>query len=103
MPSYVMHSPVAPVRRCSLPDQQTFFTTLGELGTYVVGQRIRPPAIIIVGEVAQPRNVPNWFTSRPLFGQTVLVTRPEHQADDLSARLRDLGANVLRQPAIEIS
>src|SRR6185369_4069735 len=53
-------------------------------------------------DVAQKRDVANWFTTRPLFGRTVLVTRPEHQSDDLAARLRNLGANVLRQPAIEI-
>ena len=48
--------------------------------------------------------MPNWFTSRPLFGKTVLVTRPE---DSISCacqhQLRDLGANVLCQPAIEIA
>ena len=63
---------------------------------------LRPPAVVIVGDVAQKRDVANWFTTRPLFGRTVLVTRPEHQSDDLAARLRNLGANVLRQPAIEI-
>jgi uroporphyrinogen III methyltransferase/synthase len=63
---------------------------------------LRPPAVVIVGEVAQSRDAANWFTTRPLFGRTFLVTRPEHQADDLAAKLRGLGANVLFQPAIEI-
>jgi uroporphyrinogen III methyltransferase/synthase len=94
--------PVAIVRRCSLPDQQTFFTTLGELCETVRAKKLRPPAVMIVGEVAHARDFSNWFTSRPLFGRTVLVTRPPHQADDLAARLQDLGASVLRQPAIEI-
>ena len=58
---------------------------------------------MIVGDVARERDAANWFTSRPLFGRTVLVTRPEHQADDLASKLRDLGANVLCQPAIEIA
>jgi uroporphyrinogen III methyltransferase/synthase len=95
-------TPAAIVRRCSLPDQQTFFTTLGELGETVRTEKLRPPAVVIVGDVAQERDVSNWFTSRPLFGRTVLITRPEHQSDDLAARLQNLGANVLRQPAIEI-
>jgi uroporphyrinogen III methyltransferase/synthase len=96
-------TPVAVVRRCSWPDQESLFTTLGELDSAVRAAKLRPPAVIIVGDVAQERAVANWFTARPLFGKTILVTRPEHQADDLAKRLQDLGADVLRQPAIEIA
>ena len=92
----------AVVRRCSLPDQQTIFTTLGELADLLECRRLRPPAVVIVGDVARERDVANWFTHRPLFGRTVLVTRPRHQAETLSAQLQQLGANVLYQPAIEI-
>jgi uroporphyrinogen III methyltransferase / synthase len=95
-------TPVAMVRRCSLPDQQAIFTTLGEVAEVVRTNNLRPPAIMIVGDVAKRSEIPNWFISRPLFGQTVLVTRPPHQAHDLARRLRELGANILRQPAIEI-
>jgi uroporphyrinogen III methyltransferase / synthase len=95
-------TPVVIARRCSLPDQQTIYTTLGQLTEVVQTNNLRPPAVVIVGEVAQSRNIANWFTTRPLFGHTVLVTRPEHQADDLAAEFRYLGANVLFQPAIEI-
>ena len=95
-------TPVVIVRRCSLPDQETCFTTLGELGETVRMKKLRPPAVVIVGDVAKERDLSNWFTSRPLFGRAVLITRPENQSDDLAARLQNLGANVLRQPAIEI-
>src|SRR4029077_5207614 len=46
-------TPVAIVRRCSLPDQQTFFTTLGMLGETVHTKKLRPPAVVIVGDVAK--------------------------------------------------
>lgn len=95
-------TPVAIVRRCSLPEQETLFTTLGEVADVVGRRSLRPPAVIIVGDVARPRGAANWFTSRPLFGETVLVTRPADQSRDLSCRLRRLGARVLCQPAIEI-
>ncbi len=97
------NTPVAIVRRCTWPDQQTIFTTLGEVGELMRQTNMRPPVVAIIGEVARPRDIANWFTTRPLFGRTVLVTRPEHQADDLVSKLRGLGANVLSQPAIEIS
>jgi uroporphyrinogen III methyltransferase/synthase len=96
-------TPVVVVRRCSLPDQEVIFTTLGEVANVLDARRVRPPAVIIVGDVARDRNVANWFTSRPLFGRTILVTRPEHQAAELATELRNLGANVLCQPAIEIT
>jgi uroporphyrinogen III methyltransferase / synthase len=95
-------TPTAIVRRASLPDQDTTFTTLGELSEVVQTNNLRPPAVIIVGEVAQNRDLHNWVASRPLFGRTVLVTRPEHQSRDLDTDLTNLGANVLCQPAIEI-
>ena len=44
----------------------------------------------------------SWFAARPLFGRTVLVTRPRHQAATLCERLNELGARVLVQPTIEI-
>jgi uroporphyrinogen III methyltransferase/synthase len=95
-------TPIAVVRRCSLPDQQTIHTTLGEVGDALRARQLRPPAVIIVGEVARKTTSVNWFTSRPLFGRRVLVTRPEHQSQELAARLQQLGAAVFSQPAIEI-
>ncbi len=96
-------TPVAIARRCSLPDQETFRTTLGELSHFLQQQKVRPPAMIIVGDVAKQATNDNWFTMRPLFGRTILVTRPEHQTQDVTKRLQSLGANVLHQPAIAIS
>jgi uroporphyrinogen III methyltransferase/synthase len=96
-------TPVAIVRRASLPDQRTICTSLGELPEVLSRQKLRPPAVVIVGQVARNYRAENWFSSRPLFGKTVLVTRPEHQANDLATKLRNLGANVLCQPAIEIT
>jgi uroporphyrinogen III methyltransferase/synthase len=58
--------------------------------------------VVIVGDVARNRSTVNWFTSRPLFGRTVLVTRPEHQVESIAADLHQLGADVLCQPAIEV-
>jgi uroporphyrinogen III methyltransferase/synthase len=106
-------TPVAIVRRCSLPDQETIFTTLGKLASVLQAKKLRPPAVIIVGDVARDASdrrigdmvaggVSNWFTNRPLFGRTVLITRPKHQADSFANELRNLGATVLVQPAIEI-
>jgi uroporphyrinogen III methyltransferase/synthase len=96
-------TPTAIVRRCTFSDQQTIYTTLGKLAEVVESTKLRPPAVVIVGDVAREREVANWFTSRPLFGQTVLVTRPAHQAGEIADKLREQGANTIYQPAIEIT
>ena len=81
-------TPVAIVRRSSLPDQETILSTLGELPELLQRTKLRPPAVVIVGDVAREAREANWFNTRPLFGKTVLVTRPEHQAEDLADKLR---------------
>lgn len=97
------HTPVRLVRRASLPEQQAWNCTLGELADRLAQEEVRPPALCIVGHVVENEDLGEWFTSRPLFGQTVLITRPAHQADSLGDRLTELGARVLYQPAIEIA
>jgi uroporphyrinogen III methyltransferase / synthase len=95
-------TPVAVVRRCSQADQRTLRTTLGELAAAVEREKLRPPVIFIIGEVAAAPESYSWFEKRQLFGQKILVTRPAHQAQSLAGPLAELGAEVLFQPAIEI-
>jgi len=65
-------------------------------------ESLRPPVIVIVGPVAAVSASGSWFEQRPLFGQTVLVTRPAHQAGELVEQLEERGASVLLQPAIAV-
>lgn len=95
-------TPVAILRRVSLPDQKRINTTLGEVAAVIKESRLRPPVVFVVGEVATLGTAWNWFEKRPLFGQKILITRPQHQADDLARPLAELGADVLLQPAIQI-
>lgn len=96
-------TPVAIVRRASLPDQVVRYTTLGEtVDALTPSSKLRPPVIVIVGEVAALGPTVSWFAERPLFGQKVLVTRAVDQTAELQTRLETLGAEVLSQPAIDI-
>ncbi len=45
-------TPVAIVRRATWPDQQVFRTTLGGVADLIERGPLRPPAVIIIGEVA---------------------------------------------------
>jgi len=97
-------TPAAIVRRCSFPDQEIIRCNLGEVAELLVSpQRIRPPVVVILGAVASLSQSWSWFDRRPLFGNRILVTRPADQAAWLQKKLSDLGAEVLTQPAIEVS
>jgi uroporphyrinogen III methyltransferase/synthase len=56
----------------------------------------------VVGEVVRLREKLDWFGRLPLFGKRIVVTRAREQADTLSARLRELGAEPIELPTIEI-
>lgn len=76
---------------------------LGRLEGLVKDQGIGAPAIILVGQVAalgEPGL--DFFTSRPMFGQRILVTRTRQQASHLTAGLHVLGAQVIEAPTIQI-
>lgn len=94
--------PAAIVRRCSWPDQLIVRCTLGTVADELERRKLRPPITVIIGEVVREAEAVNWFADRPLFGQTVLVTRPAQQAGNLAELLEAAGAGVLLQPAIEI-
>ena len=96
-------TPVMIVRRCSWPDQLTVRCTLGTVSEVVAAQKIGPPAVVVVGDVVSSAPQVPWFQRRPLFNRRVMVTRPREQAGTLCDRLSELGADVLIQPAIEIS
>ena len=94
-------TPAAIVRHCSSPEQRIWQTRLESVAELIEAEHIRPPALVVVGEVAATRDY-TWFSQRPLFGTTVLVTRPAHQAAEMEHALSELGARVLLQPAIAI-
>lgn len=95
-------TPAAIVRRCSWPDQQVIRCPLDEVAARIAQHKLRPPILVVVGAVAGLAETASWFASRPLFGTSVLVSRPVDQAAPLRAALEELGAEVLTQPAIRI-
>ncbi len=97
-------TPAAIVRRCSLPDQQRIHCRLDEIADRLTpASKFRPPVIVILGAVTELSATFSWFEDRPLFGQRLLVARPEGQAESLAAALREQGGEVILQPAIEIA
>ena len=89
-------TPAVAVRWGTRPRQQTVRATLGTIAE----QDLATPSTIVIGDVAAEKL--DWFERRPLFGLSVVVTRPERQAAALAGRLRAAGAEPVLVPAISI-
>lgn len=95
-------TPAALVQWGSTPRQRTVTGTLADIARQRDAAGITNPAIIVVGEVVALADELAWFEHRPLHGISVLVPRTRHQAGELSARLRELGAEPVEAPTIAI-
>ena len=96
-------TPVALVRRCSMPDQAMIRCRLDEAAEQLTpASRFRPPVIAIVGPVAGLAESETWLQTRPLSGLSVLVTRPARQAKQVADLVAQLGGTPIIAPAIDI-
>ncbi len=95
-------TPVAMVRWGTTGRQQSIQGTLADIARVAADTKLGPPTVAVIGEVVKLRDKLNWFEHRPLFGSRIVVTRPREQADALSRRLKELGAEVIEVPTIKI-
>ncbi len=93
--------PAAVIENGTRGNQRKVVATVSDLAPQVRAAALKSPALIIVGKVCTLSDKLDWFTSLPLHGKTVVVTRPRERAGTLAARLRELGANVIEAPCIE--
>jgi uroporphyrinogen III methyltransferase / synthase len=95
-------TPVAVIRQGTVPSQRTVVGTLGTISSLAESQRMKPPAVIVVGEVVGLRNVLDWFERRPLFGKRIVVTRARAQASGFLSMLAASGAECIEFPTIQV-
>lgn len=93
-------TPVAIVRWCTRTEQQRVRCTLGSAAAVIAEHGIRPPAVIVVGDVVRRAPDRPWFEARPLFGVRVLVPGSAAASQTLRVLLTRLGADAIIQPAI---
>jgi len=92
-------TPVAVIRWGTRPDQKTIVGTLESIAELVKEKHIKPPAVMIVGEVVKLRETLKWYEKKQLFGYRILVTREHMEGFE---RLEELGAEIIEFPTIEI-
>ncbi len=95
-------TPAVAVRWGTRPDQETVAGTLATIAERIEQADLKPPATVIIGEVAALHEKLDWFEKLPLFGQKIVVTRAADQAAEFCDRLRALGADTIELPVIAL-
>ncbi len=95
-------TPVAVVRWASTSEQRTVVGTLENIAEVVRKENIKPPSVVVIGEVVNLRDTINWYEKRPLFSKRVVVTRTRDQASELVNLLENYGAECIEYPTISL-
>lgn len=92
-------TPVAAIRWGTTAQQKVVTGTLTTITLRMEEAALRPPAILVVGEVVSLIARLRWVEHRPLFGRRVLILAS--YPDALTAPLERLGAEVLHVAPLE--
>ena len=93
-------TPIGIIERGCEARQNTTIGTLENIMTKAQG--IKPPAIIIIGEVVEKRELYKWFEDKPLFGKKVVVTREAHEGYKFGSQIERLGGKAISLPMIDL-
>ena len=98
-----LSTPVAVINNGTRQNQRVVTGKLSNIVARVKQDGIKPPGIIVIGDVVNLRSKLQWFKpALPLQGKRILVTRPEHQAAEIISLLKGHGAEVYPVPLIKI-
>lgn len=92
--------PAAVLQEGTTARQKKVVAPLKDLQREAKQAGIKPPAIIVVGEVCRLCDQLSWYEDLPLSGMRILVTRPREHVSETADKLRRKGAEVLEVPAI---
>jgi uroporphyrinogen III methyltransferase/synthase len=93
------NTPVAVIRWGTRPEQNAIVGTLSTIVDLLREKNLKPPAVVVVGNVVKLRDEMMWYEKKPLFGHRILITR---QYTEKYEPLETLGAEIIELPTIEI-
>lgn len=96
-------TPVGLVSWATRYNQSVVTGTLETIYAKALEGKVKPPTLIVVGEVVNLREKLNFFEEKPLFGKQIVVTRTRKQSSQLVEMIRDLGGKAIEFPTIEIA
>lgn len=95
-------TPAAVIHAGTTPWQKVVTGPLDSIASIAQDSGIKPPAMLIVGDVVRLREKLAWHEKRPLFGKRLAVTRSRSPKSLLAEELRSRGSMVIEFPTIKI-
>ena len=95
-------TPAAVVENATLPAQRFVQSSLDKIAPECERRQVRAPAIIIIGQAAQRDTRFDWFMSKPLFGQNIVITRDGRGNALFAEKILAQGGNPIQFDSIEI-
>jgi uroporphyrinogen III methyltransferase/synthase len=86
-------TPAAVIANTTFPTQRVVRAPLERINEVCEQQKIKPPAIVVIGAAAASDTRFDWFTKRPLFGKNIVVTRDVPGNADFAAKIVRRGGN----------
>jgi uroporphyrinogen III methyltransferase/synthase len=95
-------TPAAVIANVTFPTQRVVRAPLGRISERCSKEKVGPPAIIVIGAAAASGARLDWFTRRPLFGRSIVVTRDAAGNADFAAKIISRGGNPLEFATLKI-
>ncbi len=95
------HTPAAILERGTTAKQRRVVATVRDLYEKALEASIKPPSVIVVGEVCALAERMHWAEDRLLGGIRVVNVRPQERSSKLTELLEAQGAEVIEFPCIE--
>lgn len=94
--------PAALIEHGTLSSQRVIVSVLGSIAQDAQRENVRPPAVLVVGDVVNFRSKLSWFEKRPLFGMRILVARDEERCFEVARMFEMHGGNVVCLPVLKV-
>jgi uroporphyrinogen III methyltransferase/synthase len=95
-------TPAAVVANATLPTQQLVKAPLSQIADECRQRQIEAPAMVMIGAAAESDARFNWFMSKPLFGQNIVITRDARGNAAFADKILAHGGNPIQFNSIEI-
>jgi uroporphyrinogen III methyltransferase/synthase len=95
-------TPAAVIANATFPTQRVVRAPLERINEICEQQKVKPPAIVVIGAAAANDTRFDWLTKRPMFGRSIVVTRDIPGNADFAAKIVRRGGNPLEFETIRI-
>ncbi len=96
------NTPAAVIADATFPTQRTVKAALRLIGKKCREKKVKPPAIIVIGQAADSDTRLNWFMKQPLFGKNIIVTRDGRGNTEFADKIISRGGNPIEFTTIKI-